>query len=65
MPMDVLLKALCTLVSQMFSEQRGALVETLVLKPIQGGTLPPIIMEVENYPICKETNIGGTRFPLP
>ncbi len=28
-------------------------------------TLSPIIMEVENYPKWKETNIGGTHFPLP
>ena len=28
-------------------------------------TLPPIIMEVENDPKWKETNIGGTHFPLP
>ena len=28
-------------------------------------TLSPIIMEVENYPKWKETNIRGTNFPLP
>ena len=27
--------------------------------------LSPIIMEVESYPKWKETNIGGTHFPLP
>ena len=27
--------------------------------------LSPIIMEVENHPKWKETNIGGTPFPLP
>ncbi len=27
--------------------------------------LPPIIMEVENHPKRKETDIGGTHFPLP
>ena len=29
------------------------------------GTLPPIIMEVENGPIIEETNLVGTHAPLP
>ena len=29
------------------------------------GTLSPTIMEVENCPKWKETNIRGTHFPLP
>ena len=25
-----------------------------------GGSLPPTIMEVENYPLAKETHLGGS-----
>ena len=42
-------------------------VSECVLRPNSGLTffLSPIIMEVENYPKWKETNIGETHFRLP
>ena len=39
--------------------------ETTDLSLFQPFTLSPIIMEVEKDPDLKETNLGGTRFPLP
>ena len=44
-------------VNEMFRE--------IPLDMIWYDTLSPIIMEVENYPKWKETNIGGIHFPLP
>ena len=31
--------------------------------PTVGITLLPTIMEVEHYPIVKESHLGGTHFP--
>ena len=42
-------------------ENRGGFFSAVLLVDY---TLPPTIMEVEHYPIVKESHLGGTHFPL-